>query len=103
MGPSLPARADNCFKAALGFHWIAIGSNEGTGPIYHHPDLPQVRLRVLHDPSSHFTNPVFVRRGEWLEIWLVVSLFFWAFRERQQRLFPGVGVRRACVIIYLRA
>src|SRR5713226_4634071 len=80
MGPSLPARADNCFKAALGFHWIAIGSNEGTGgPIYHHPDLPQVRLRMLHDPPSHFTNAVWrisVRRDEWLEIWLVVPLCF---------------------------
>src|SRR5258708_8614552 len=101
MGPSLPARADNCFKAALGFHWIAIGSNEGTGPIYHHPDLPQVRLRVLHDPSSHFTNPVFVRRGEWLEIWLGVSLWFLAFLQLQQRPFPIVGESPSRSIVFL--
>jgi len=32
ISPSLPARAADCSKVALGFYLITIGNNEGTGP-----------------------------------------------------------------------
>src|SRR5260221_639840 len=57
MGPSLPARAANCFKAALGFHWIAIGSKECTWPVSSHPFLPQVRLRMFDDTPATSPKP----------------------------------------------
>src|SRR5260221_4940132 len=82
ISPSLPARAADCFKGALGFYRITISNNEGTGPIDHHPDLPQLRLGMLHDPPGHFADAAWslsVRTGEWLEICVVVRLCFWAF------------------------
>src|SRR5258708_5255674 len=93
--PSSPDRADEYFQVPLGFSWIPIGCKELPWPIIHHPDLPQVRLRVFYNSPRDFSDAAWNIFPNWsvgLEICRVVFLDLHALSELLKGLLKGERV-----------